>query len=85
MITTVISQHIATVWFLHALVGIARLEGESVWSEGDIAAGIAITFINCYVESIISSVSKYQLERERERGNDTDCKLVDHSHIQRRG
>ena len=67
MITTVISQHIATVWYFHAVVGVARLEGESVWSEGNIAAGIGISFIRCDVESVISSVSKYQLERERER------------------
>ena len=67
--TTVISQHIDVVGLLCAVIGIARLECQFVRSEGNITAVVCVTFITCYVETVISSVSKDQLEREEgERG-----------------
>ena len=49
------------------MISISRLESYLIWSETDVVSSIAITFIVCYIQSVMYSVSKYELQRERER------------------
>lgn len=62
---TIVAKHILPVWIIRTILSIARYECEFVRSESDVIASVRFSLINSHIESVISPVSKNELQKVR--------------------